>query len=91
MQSGRLYNQNMENSSLTPYKQYLFAPYATDDWTEYWFPYSGTKGADDASLLGVVNLEQQSDGLRLMFYPLQGVDGELSLLGDGDRKIGSTT
>ena len=91
MQSGRLYNQNMENSSLTPYKQYLFAPYATDDWTEYWFPYSGTKGADDASLLGVVNLEQQSDGLRLMFYPLQGVDGELCLIGDSDRKIGSTT
>ena len=40
LQSGRLFNQNKINSSLTPYKQFLFTPFGTDEWTEYWFPYS---------------------------------------------------
>ncbi len=38
LQSGRLFNQNMVSSSLTPFKQILFQPYQTDVWTEYWFP-----------------------------------------------------
>ena len=87
LQSGRLYNQNMESSSKTPYKQYLFSPYATDDWTEYWFPYSGTKGADDASTLGVVNMEETGGRLRLMFYALQDVSGELCLTGEDGNKL----
>ncbi|HZK62881.1 MAG TPA: DUF5107 domain-containing protein, partial [Puia sp.] len=35
LQSGRLFNQNTEKSSLTPFKHTAFAPYGTDTWKEY--------------------------------------------------------
>jgi len=41
VQSGRLFNQAAEGSSLTPFKHRGFDPYATDSWTEYWFPVKG--------------------------------------------------
>ena len=38
VQSGRLFNQAAEGSTFTPFKHKGFMPYATDVWTEYWFP-----------------------------------------------------
>ncbi|MDR2894906.1 MAG: DUF5107 domain-containing protein, partial [Alistipes sp.] len=62
MQSGRLFNQNTVASVLTPHKQIGFAPYGTDVWREYWYPYHGTGGVADATLKGVVNLREAGDG-----------------------------
>ena len=44
VQSGRLFNQAAEDSTFTPFKHRGFGPYATDRWTEYWFPVKGTSG-----------------------------------------------
>lgn len=85
-QSGRLFNQNISSSVRTPYKQFLFSPFGTDVWNEYWFPYSGTGGVEDASLLGVVNLERKEGEVTLKFSPVQNVSGDLVFL-DGDGKV----
>ena len=44
MQSGRLFNQNGTTATFTPFKHLNFAPYATDIWTEYFYPVLRTKG-----------------------------------------------
>ena len=49
VQSGRLFNQAARASSRTPFKHRGFAPYATDTWTEHWFPILGTRGLVAAS------------------------------------------
>ena len=38
VQSGRLFNQAAEQSSMTPFKHGGFLPFATDSWTEYLVP-----------------------------------------------------
>lgn len=43
MQSGRLINQNrIESSRNTNYRQILFAPYSTEEWTDEWFSFDGS-------------------------------------------------
>lgn len=80
LQSGRLFNQNKINSSLTPYKQFLFTPFGTDEWTEYWFPYSGTGGVAGASELGVVNVSAASTDTKVSIYALTDLAGTLSVV-----------
>ncbi|MDQ2719617.1 MAG: DUF5107 domain-containing protein [Bacteroidota bacterium] len=57
MQSGRLYNQNAPESVFSPFKQFAFAPYNTDKWSEYWYPFQNTDGVASADLNGVINLK----------------------------------
>lgn len=81
LQSGRLFNQNDGNSVKTPYKQFLFSPYGTDEWNEYWLPFAQIGGADDMTLRAVVNVE----GQKLGIYPLQKLSGEM-LVKDAEGK-----
>ena len=79
VQSGRLFNQNTVQSSLTPYKQFYFVPYGTDVWTEYWFPFKETGGVANANLFGVVNISEKSDALDLTLSPLQKISDTLKV------------
>lgn len=79
VQSGRLFNQNEANSSLTPYKQIYFDPYSTDVWTEYWFPFKNTGGVVDASLYGVINFNEGNGTLDFVISPLKKVSDTLKL------------
>ena len=79
MQSGRLFNQNMVTSSLTPYKQIQFSPYASDTWVEYWFPYHGIGKVDDVSLYGVSHVDINESKVILKYYPLQDVTGSFEI------------
>jgi len=81
LQSGRLFNQNDGNSVRTPYKQFLFSPYGTDEWNEYWLPFAKIGAADDMTLRAVVNVEGQKIGI----YPLQKLSGEM-LVKDAEGK-----
>ncbi|HTE08214.1 MAG TPA: DUF5107 domain-containing protein, partial [Flavitalea sp.] len=63
IQSGRLFNQNVPQSSLTPFKHISFSPFQTDGWTEYWYPFANTKGVIHAGLNGVVNCRRTGDSL----------------------------
>jgi tetratricopeptide (TPR) repeat protein len=86
VQSGRSFNQAAEDSTRTPFKHRGFLPYATDTWTEYWFPVKGTKGLVAASPLGGLNVRPRDGGLDVRFSPLEAVSDTLEVL-DGDRVV----
>jgi hypothetical protein len=66
IQSGRLYNQNAAESLFSPFKQFDFAPYNTDTWNEYWYPFQNTDGVAKADLNGVINIKTV-DGKKVIF------------------------
>jgi predicted Zn-dependent protease len=66
IQSGRLYNQNAPQSLFSPFKQFDFAPYSTDTWSEYWYPFQNTDGVANADLNGVINIKTV-DGKKVIF------------------------
>ncbi len=88
MQGGRLYNQNMEKSSLeSSFRQPLFAPYGTDEWTEYWLPYRGIGMADEVTLDAVTDVRNDEKGAHVGIYPLQASSGTLTILDANGTKL----
>ncbi|NML22366.1 DUF5107 domain-containing protein [Pseudoflavitalea sp. G-6-1-2] len=85
LQSGRLFNQNADKSSYTPFKHRSFAPYATDTWTEYWYPVHKTKGMVEANEQGALNVQYEKGWLKIYFSPAASVNDQLIV------KSGETT
>ncbi|HEY4208960.1 MAG TPA: DUF5107 domain-containing protein [Puia sp.] len=83
LQSGRLFNQNMAQSSLTPFKHRGFAPYGADSWQEYWYPVEGTHGILAASEYGALNLVPDKSMLRIYISPAQALRDTLRISVDG--------
>ncbi|MDR1722583.1 MAG: DUF5107 domain-containing protein [Tannerella sp.] len=81
LQSGRIYNQ--ANGDFTPFKQFSFEPYATDRWTEYWYPIKEIGGAVKANTLGALNLVRNGTSCTLAFCPVQKIDDYLTVTADG--------
>ncbi len=79
VQSGRLYNQTAEQSTFTPFKHRGFAPYATDEWIEYWFPVKGTNGFVQANPHGSLNVLEKNGKMTLAFSPLQNFSDEVKV------------
>lgn len=79
MQSGRLFNQNSPSATFTPFKHFGFAPYATDIWTEYFFPVLHTKGFVEANEFGALNVKNEEGYLKLFFSPVQVIDDTLEV------------
>lgn len=77
IQSGRLFNQTSDKSAFTPFKHKGFAPYATDSWSEYWFPVSRIKGYVKVNNFGALNLTDEGGQPKVHFYALQRIDDEL--------------
>jgi len=77
LQSGRLFNQNTEKSSLTPFKHLGLAPFQTDTWKEYWYPVLGTRGIASASEYGALNVVQEGQWIKIRFSPTQAIDDTL--------------
>ncbi len=72
MQSGKLYNQNQVKSSQTSaYRQPLFSPYGTEQWSDFWLPYSGIGPADNVTLDAVTSVRSEEDAYRIGIYPLR--------------------
>ena len=86
VQSGRLFNQASDQSNFTPFKQLGFAPYTSDEWTEYWFPVKGTKGFVLANQYGALNLRTGNGHLKINFSPLQDLEEELKVF-DGEKLL----
>ena len=86
IQSGRLFNQAADQSSNTPFKNRGFAPFSTDEWTEYWFPVKATKGLKFATPTGSVNLEQKGGKLNFWFCPNEKVEGNIEI-NNGNKVI----
>ncbi len=79
VQSGRLFNQSAEGSTLTPFKHKGFLPHSTDVWTEYWFPVMKTKGFVAANNYGALNLKNENGWLKIYFSPVQNIRDELKI------------
>ncbi|MBK9708472.1 MAG: DUF5107 domain-containing protein [Acidobacteria bacterium] len=86
VQSGRLFNQSAEQSTFTPFKHRGFAPYSTDQWTEYWFPVKATKGFVKANPYGALNVKNENGELKLFFSPVQFINDRLEVF-DGEKLI----
>lgn len=88
LQSGRMYSQAASNSSFTPYKHTAFAPQATDQWTEYWFPVKEIKGVSKAASIGALNVQREEGFLKIYFSPLQKLSTTVKLF-EGEKEIRS--
>ena len=86
VQSGRLFNQNSEGSSFTPFKHHSFAPYATELWTEYWYPVMQTAGFVTANKYGAFNLKKENGWLKFYFSPVQALAGTM-IIKEGEKII----
>lgn len=86
VQSGRLFNQNSEGSTFTPFKHRSFAPYATDVWTEYWYPVLRTKGVVKANEYCALNVKNENGWLKVYLSPVQSINENL-VIKDGGTTI----
>lgn len=67
-QAGRYFNQSDHS---------LFLPYTADNWREIWFPYKDIGPMTKVSPLGVLNVEQDQDFVKIGLFPLQRIDDAL--------------
>jgi Tfp pilus assembly protein PilF len=88
VQSGRLFNQTADESTLTPFKHHGFPPHATDSWTEYWEPVAGTKGFVSASPWGAMNVTYGSNQLVIRISAARPVRDLLEVM-DGTNRLWS--
>lgn len=86
VQSGRLFNQADVGSTFTPFKHAGFFPYASDTWTEYWFPVKEIKGFVKANNFGALNIKREKGWVKFYFSPLQNINDELKVM-DGNKLI----
>lgn len=88
VQSGRFFNQADVGSTFTPFKHAGFSPYASDTWTEYWFPVKQVKGFVKANNYGALNVKKEKGWIKIYFSPLQHIDDELKIM-SGNKTIWS--
>ena len=87
MQSGRLYNQNEVGCcNDTPYRQILFSPYGTDEWSDYWMPAQGIGIADNVTLDAAVSVK---DG-NVAIYPLKPLNETLTVTDAAGKVLSSS-
>ena len=79
IQSGRLYNQNAPESLFSPFKQFDFAPYNTDTWSEYWYPFQNTDGVANADLNGVINIKTVGGEKVVFISPVSYINDTLKV------------
>jgi thioredoxin-like negative regulator of GroEL len=79
VQSGRLFNQAADGSSLTPFKHFGFAPYQTDEWTEYWYPVVNTGGITHSNNHGSLLVKRINNKLYFTYQTLEQFQGALEI------------
>ncbi len=89
IQSGRLFNQNVASSSLTPFKQIGFAPYQSDSWTEYWMPFSGIGVPDDVQPSAALKVSKDQSGLHITLDPKRVLRDSVYLLDQSGAVLAS--
>jgi tetratricopeptide (TPR) repeat protein len=88
VQSGRLFNQTADDSSVTPFKHKEFPPYATDTWSEYWEPVKGIKGFVNASSFGALNVSREGKNVVIRISPTRASKDKLEVF-DGETRLWS--
>jgi hypothetical protein len=70
IQTGLLYNQEADGSTMSPFKHLYFEPGAVETVKERWFPISATKGVSSISQEGILNIKKNEKGLKIVFQSL---------------------
>jgi len=82
LQSGKLFNQAMTQSSYTPFKHREFIPHDSDVMREIWFPVKGTGGMVAASRYGILNVIRKGDSAEIRLSALQDLNQSLLIKAD---------
>ncbi|WP_104385528.1 DUF5107 domain-containing protein [Sphingobacterium sp. HMA12] len=90
IQSGRLFNQNVSSSSLTPFKQIGFAPYQSDSWTEYWMPFAGIGQPKGFQLSAALQVKQEAKTLLLTVDPKRPIKDSIFALDSNGMMLGAS-
>ena len=69
LQSGRLFNQAAVESANSPFKHVAFQPYASDTWTEHWYPVKNTGGISKAEDWGAWHISRRKGWLVFSISP----------------------
>ncbi|SOE22362.1 hypothetical protein SAMN06298216_2804 [Spirosomataceae bacterium TFI 002] len=83
LQSGRLFNQAAGDSKNSPYKHVSFEPYATDQWTESWFPVKEIGGITEAKDWGASNIKLENTVLKISLTAVKTISKTLRIENGG--------
>ena len=84
LQSGRMFNQPLETSSLSAYRQYGFMPYVTDTWEEHWYPVKEIEGMVKANQHGALNVIQKEKETEILFCPTAKINEKIIVWADDE-------
>lgn len=70
MQTGLLFNQEADQSTMSPFKHLFFEPGATENFSEFWFPLHDLKGVSSISREGILDIEKSEKGTIIRFQSL---------------------
>lgn len=88
MQSGKLFNQNTEDCSRrSAYRQMLFTPYGTEQWSDYWLPFAGIGPADNVTLDAVTSVSKVDGNTVVGIYPLRPLKGGVTVADASGRVL----
>ena len=82
-QAGRQFVQYREDqANNNPVRKASFDPYASDQWTEYWFPVQAIGGISEASENGVLNIQSVPDSgnISIKLHSFISIDGVVNVL-----------
>ncbi len=77
MQTGLLFNQEGDGSTLSPFKHQFFEPGAVETFSELWFPLSNLNGVKSISKEGIFNIQKEGNNYKIEFQALSFVDDKL--------------
>lgn len=79
IQTGLLFNQEADESTLSPFKHLYLIPGAVEIARERWFPINKTKGVTAISAEGILNAEKNGNGFNLIFQALSDIADNLQV------------
>ncbi|HVN58029.1 MAG TPA: DUF5107 domain-containing protein [Bacteroidales bacterium] len=80
LQTGLLFNQEADGSTLTPFKHAFMMPGDIEKFTEKWFPVSGTGGITEISEEGILNLSPAGNSTDITFQSLEYLSDTIEIM-----------
>ncbi|MFI3314175.1 MAG: DUF5107 domain-containing protein [Rikenellaceae bacterium] len=83
LQSGRLFNQETDQSANTPFKHFTLQGAACESFTEYWYPIKNTKGVLTTNKYATVNITIDNSETKFHISPLQAINDKVTIKNNG--------
>lgn len=80
MQTGLLFNQEGDESTMSPFKHQFFEPGNVEKFSELWFPLSNINGVKAISREGIFNIRKEANDYIIEFQALSFVKDKLQIL-----------